>query len=52
MKAEEQAGAKKIGLDEIKCHYTNGDCWIIVNKKVYDVSTYMANHPGGFDIIL
>ena len=46
-------GEKRIvALDEVKAHSTDGDCWIIVRGKVYNVSDYMASHPGGADIIL
>ncbi len=41
-----------ISIEEIKKHNQEGDCWIIINKKVYDVSKYMGTHPGGSDIIL
>ena len=50
---EVEVGAPRvIGLDEIKVHNKNGDCWLVINKKVYDVSNYMESHPGGFDILL
>ncbi len=52
MENQSQAAQRKIGIDEIKAHSTNGDCWIIIRGKVYDVSKYMDSHPGGFDIIL
>ncbi|EFA80881.1 hypothetical protein PPL_06470 [Heterostelium album PN500] len=31
---------------EVAKHNTRGDCWIIVNSKVYDVSHFHALHPG------
>ena len=33
-------------------HDKDQDCWIIIEGKVYDVSTYMDDHPGGKEIIL
>ena len=39
-------------VDEIKTHNTNGDCWLIIEGKVYDISKYMAKHPGGFEILV
>ena len=41
-----------ITLDEVKLHNKEGDCWLIIEKKVYDVSPYMSKHPGGSDILL
>lgn len=39
-------------MDEVKLHHTEGDCWIIIEGKVYDVSTYMDDHPGGKEIFI
>jgi cytochrome b involved in lipid metabolism len=37
-------------------HMTMKDCWIILGradqKMVYDVSEYLADHPGGPEVIL
>jgi nitrate reductase (NAD(P)H) len=38
--------------DTIKSHNTPADCWLIIHKKVYDVSSYLSSHPGGAEIIL
>ena len=43
---------RKITLDEIKLHKEEGDCWLIIRGKVYDVSKYMEKHPGGSDLLL
>ncbi|MCK9351545.1 MAG: cytochrome b5-like heme/steroid binding domain-containing protein [Candidatus Paceibacterota bacterium] len=32
---------------EIARHSTASDCWIIIGGKVYDVSGYATEHPGG-----
>jgi len=38
---------KEWTMDEISKHNTEKDCWIIVNGQVLDVTTFMADHPGG-----
>lgn len=38
--------------DSIKKHNTSDNCWLIIHKKVYDVSSYLSSHPGGAEIIL
>jgi cytochrome b involved in lipid metabolism len=38
--------------EEIKKHNSKGDCWIIINNTVYDVSDFLSIHPGGPRIIL
>lgn len=37
--------------EEIAIHNNEKDCWIIVDGKVYDVTDYIDEHPGG-DAIL
>jgi NAD(P)H-flavin reductase len=37
---------------QIKQHNSNNDCWIIINGKVYDVTKYLDDHPGGSEIIM
>jgi cytochrome b involved in lipid metabolism len=36
---------------EVALHNKADDCWIIVDGKVYDVSTYVLDHPGGDSIL-
>ncbi|KAN0030320.1 hypothetical protein ACTA71_010082 [Dictyostelium dimigraforme] len=38
-------------IQEVSRHNTREDCWIIINEKVYNVSSYVSSHPGG-DMIL
>ena len=46
-----KGAARKITLDEVKLHKDDGDCWLIIRGKVYDVSKYMEKHPGGSDLL-
>lgn len=32
--------------DEVARHATANDCWIVIGDRVYDVSTWLARHPG------
>lgn len=33
-------------IEEIATHGTKDDCWIIVDTYVYDLSTFVMDHPG------
>lgn len=40
-----------ISLDEVRKHTTKEDVWIIFRGKVYDLSSYVDNHPGGLILL-
>ena len=45
--------AKKLyTLADLKAHATEASCWVLIRGKVYDVTPFLDEHPGGFDIIL
>ena len=41
-----------LSWEEIGKHVEVGDCWIVIQGKVYDTSQFMLKHPGGRWIIL
>ena len=43
---------KAYARDEVAQHNKIGDCWIVVDNRVYDVSKFMHLHPGGKHIFL
>ncbi|XP_065849965.1 cytochrome B5-like protein [Euphorbia lathyris] len=36
---------------EVSLHNKRTDCWVIIKEKVYDITSYVEEHPGG-DAIL
>lgn len=38
-------------MDDVKKHNKKTDAWLVINKKVYDVTKWVPDHPGG-NIIL
>ncbi|KAG8098192.1 hypothetical protein GUJ93_ZPchr0013g36718 [Zizania palustris] len=43
---------KLYSMVEVACHNTPDDCWVVVDGKVYDVTKYLDDHPGGADVLL
>ncbi|KAH8811265.1 mitochondrial cytochrome-like protein b2 [Xylogone sp. PMI_703] len=37
---------------EVSRHNTPNDCWIVIANRVYDVTSFLPEHPGGKGIIL
>ncbi|MFZ2025290.1 MAG: cytochrome b5 domain-containing protein [Microgenomates group bacterium] len=37
---------------EVAKHATAVDCWIIINKNAYNVTTYLDTHEGGSETII
>lgn len=43
---------KLYSMQEASTHNTKEDCWVVIDGKVYDVTTYLDDHPGGDDVII
>lgn len=37
---------------EVSKHSTAKSCWVVIDSKVYDVTSYLTQHPGGAAILL
>ncbi|WJX80429.1 hypothetical protein P8452_63431 [Trifolium repens] len=46
------SNAKTYTFEEIAKHNNKKDCWIIVNGKVYDVTPFLDDHPGGDESLI
>nr|QAY29225.1 fatty acid desaturase [Chelon labrosus] len=50
----EQANGKAGGVyswDEVRSHSSRNDQWLVIDRKVYNVSQWAKRHPGGFRVI-
>ncbi|CAG8482560.1 4692_t:CDS:1 [Scutellospora calospora] len=41
-----------ISEKEVAEHNTYQDCWVIIHNKVYDLTKFLPEHPGGVGVIL
>ena len=39
-------------MDELAKHDSANSCWLLINGKIYDVTSFIAAHPGGDMTIL
>ncbi|KAJ5251027.1 hypothetical protein N7489_001437 [Penicillium chrysogenum] len=49
---EDATNGPLISSSELEKHTTADDCWIVVHSRIYDVTAFLNEHPGGPAIIL
>lgn len=49
--SENTVPEKTYTIDEVQKHNTTEDLWIVYNGQVYDVTSYLDEHPGGEEVI-
>ncbi|GLB40181.1 putative acyl-CoA dehydrogenase, C-terminal domain [Lyophyllum shimeji] len=47
-----EMASKQFTKEEIAKHNKQGDLWIVVDSKVYDLSKFAVMHPGGVSVLL
>ena len=40
-----------ITVTEVNAHSTTGDCWLIIEDSVFDLTSFASSHPGGSELI-
>lgn len=46
------SASKTYSSSEVSAHNSTTDCWLIINNNVYDVTSFLAEHPGGASTII
>ncbi|KAJ7066067.1 acyl-CoA dehydrogenase [Mycena amicta] len=44
--------SKQFTKDEVAKHNKQGDLWVVIDARVFDVSKFAAMHPGGLSVLL
>lgn len=39
-------------FQDVSAHNSKNDCWVIIHDQVYDVTSFLPEHPGGSAIIM
>ncbi len=42
---------KSYTLSDVSSHNTPQDCWTVIDSGVYNITSYIPNHPGGPQIV-
>ena len=48
----ESPGKCLIRMDEVKKHMTRQSLWMVMDDKVYDITDYISEHPGGEAVLI
>lgn len=46
----EQSAEKTYTLEEVATHNSAANCWTVIDGSVYDLTSYVGQHPGGSEI--
>jgi cytochrome b involved in lipid metabolism len=50
--SQNQLVKKTYSFEEVKTHNSKQSCWSAIRGKVYDLTSWISNHPGGEKTIL
>ncbi|KAI3377906.1 hypothetical protein L3Q82_009035 [Scortum barcoo] len=47
-----EGGVNYYTLEEIRVHNMSHDTWVIIHDKIYDITSFLEEHPGGEEVLL
>jgi len=50
--AAANAASQGIPMSEVRKHNTKDSAWVVLHGKVYDLTAFLADHPGGEQVVL
>ncbi|XP_073692929.1 cytochrome b5 type B [Garra rufa] len=48
----DDSGVKYYRRAEVQAHNVSKEAWLIIHDKVYDITDFMEEHPGGEEVLL
>ncbi|XP_056134408.1 cytochrome b5 [Lampris incognitus] len=45
-------GVTYYSLEEVRAHNSSKDTWLIIHDRVYDITSFLEEHPGGEEVLL
>ncbi|XP_039254079.1 cytochrome b5-like [Styela clava] len=49
---QKETSKKVFRIDEVKQHNSVKSSWLVIHNKVYDVTKFLEDHPGGEEVLL
>ncbi|XVE73655.1 hypothetical protein DITRI_Ditri11bG0136200 [Diplodiscus trichospermus] len=46
------SGEKVFAYEDVAKHKERNQCWLLISGKVYDVTAFLEEHPGGDEVLL
>ncbi|ORY98402.1 cytochrome b5-like heme/steroid binding domain-containing protein [Absidia repens] len=43
--------SKVFSTADVNAHQSRGDLWVVVHNKVYDITEFVVEHPGGEEVL-
>merc|ERR1719247_3954369 len=50
--ADSTQGAAGIPMSEVQKHTTKESAWVVLHDKIYDLTQFLDDHPGGHEVVL
>lgn len=50
-KMDTDSDIQTYSIDEVAKHADQNSCWLLIEGKVYDVTNFIPEHPGGAEIL-
>lgn len=50
-KLQNPKSPRLVTLEQVKLHHTPDDLWMIIYNRVYDITSFSKDHPGGVEVL-